>query len=189
MEDETLDIPAAAKFLGVRPSTDWLGAAGKTAVFSKLGDVCDSGVRGLRSLSRKTASGPEHQDAARSVTGPVDLRLISGQDLGKAELQRPFPEDIIGPGQIAIVAAQYGRGKTPLTAHMALEAACGIPLTPLGLNSCSGPVVVLDAESNSTAYREMFTRLMLAAGIKEWPAPLHFWFRLDEVLTPANSHA
>jgi hypothetical protein len=119
------------------------------------------------------------------MTALVDLHLISGKDLGKAELP-PFPKDIIGPGQTAIVAAQYGRGKTPLTAHMALEAACGLPLTPLGLKSCKGPVIVLDAESNSAVYREMFMRLMSAVGVQEWPEPLRFWFRLDEVLTPGG---
>jgi hypothetical protein len=119
------------------------------------------------------------------MTTQKDVRLISGREFGEAKLPT-LPKDVIGDGQIAVIAAQYGRGKTPLTAHMALEAACGLPLTPLGLNTCRSSVLVLDAESNSVRYREMFQRLMAASGVQEWPEALRFWFKLDAVLTPGK---
>ena len=83
-------------------------------------------------------------------------------------------------------SAQYGRGKTPLLAHMALEAACSAPLTPLGLSTCRSPIVVLDGESNPASYRAMFKRLMCAASVEEWPQALRFWFKLDQGLTPGS---
>jgi hypothetical protein len=113
-------------------------------------------------------------------------QLISAADFASASLPEA-PKEIIGDGQIAIVAAQYGRGKTPLFAHAALEAACSIALTPLGLNSCSGPVLVLDGESNPSLYRAMFARLMHSAAVEQWPQNLHFWFKLDQKLTPGNA--
>ena len=57
-----------------------------------------------------------------------DPHLITAADLANATLPDP-PKEVIGNGQIAIVAAQYGRGKTPLLTHMALEAACSVELT------------------------------------------------------------
>jgi len=124
------------------------------------------------------------------TTRTGDLRLISASELASA----PLPEvssQIIGEGQIAVIAAQYGRGKTPLLAHLALEAACGIPLTPLGLATCRSPIVVLDGESNPAWYRTMFKRLMRAASVEEWPESIRFWFKLDPALTPgiASAHA
>jgi hypothetical protein len=114
-----------------------------------------------------------------------DLRLISASDLASAALPE-VSSDVIGDGQIAIIAAQYGRGKTPLLAHMALEAACSAPLTPLGLSTCRSPIVVLDGESNPASYRAMFKRLMCAASVEEWPQALRFWFKLDQGLTPGS---
>lgn len=114
-----------------------------------------------------------------------DLQLISAADLANAALPEVSTE-VIGDGQVAIIAAQYGRGKTPLLAHMALEAACSLSLTPFGLTTCRLPVVVLDGESSPASYRAMFARLMCAAGVKEWPDALRFWFKLDVVLTPGN---
>jgi hypothetical protein len=114
-----------------------------------------------------------------------DLRIISALDLAKA----PFPEvstEVIGAGQIAVIAAQFGRGKTPLLAHVALEAACGVRLTPFGLDDCHSPVIVLDGETSPASYRAMFKRLMHAASIEEWPEALRFWFKLFQGLTPGN---
>jgi hypothetical protein len=111
------------------------------------------------------------------------LKLISGAELASVSLPE-VSKQIIGEGEIAVIAAQYGRGKTPLLAHLALEAACGIPLTPLGLITCRSPIVVLDGESNPAWYRVMFKRLMRAASVEEWPESLRFWFKLDPRLTP-----
>ncbi len=78
------------------------------------------------------------------------LCLITATDLASAMLPEVSTE-IIGDGQIAVIAAQYGRGKTPLLTHMALEAACAVPLTPLGLSTCRSPIVVLDGETGPAA--------------------------------------
>jgi hypothetical protein len=115
-----------------------------------------------------------------------DLRLITAADLAKAILPE-VSKEIIGDGQIAIISAQYGRGKTPLLAHMAVEAACSIQLTPFGLETCRAPVIVLDGESNPASYRDTFARLMRAVGIENWPERLQLWFKLDEALTPGNA--
>jgi len=110
------------------------------------------------------------------------LRLISAADLAIAKLPEVTTE-IIAPGQIAVIAAQFGRGKTPLLAHVALEAACDYRLTPLGLAGCRSPIVVLDGESNPASYRASFSRLVHASGIEAWPETLQFWFKLDPSLT------
>jgi hypothetical protein len=117
------------------------------------------------------------------MTAKSDLHVISASDLACASLPE-VSSQIIGEGEIAVIAAQYGRGKTPLLAHLALEAACGIPLTPLGLVTCRSPIVVLDGESNPAWYRVMFKRLMRAASVEDWPESLRFWFKLDPELTP-----
>lgn len=117
-----------------------------------------------------------------------ELHFISASELASATLPKPASE-IIGAGQIAVIAAQYGRGKTPLIAHLALEAACGLRLTPLGLVGCRPPVIVLDGESNSASHRAMLTRLTRAVGIEEWPGSLQLWFKLDPGLTAGTASA
>jgi hypothetical protein len=114
------------------------------------------------------------------------LRLISALELASAALPE-VPSGIIGEGQIAVIAAQFGRGKTPLLAHIAVEAACSIQLTPLGLETCRSPVIVLDGESNPASYRATFARLMRAISIETWPGNLELWFKLDAMLTSGNA--
>lgn len=114
---------------------------------------------------------------------PNRLTLIRASELDAANLPDP-PKEIIGEGQIAILAATFGRGKTPLLAQMLLEAACSVPLTPLGLSSCRRPVMVLDYETTATLYRQMLRRVAAGMGIRALPESLLAWFRLDGILTP-----
>ncbi len=115
-----------------------------------------------------------------------DPCFISAAALAETSLPE-VQKEIIGDGQIAIIAAQYGRGKTPLFAHLALEGACAVPLTPLGLDSCRGPVMVFDGESNPSSYKEMLARIMRGVEIERWPENLQLWFRLDPSLTPGHA--